>query len=579
MVVDTYMIPMRDGVRLATTVLKPEKEGRFPTVLIRHPYFSPFKEEVTAENFWKLHEMLTPMLSREINDFLENGYCVIVQHCRGTGNSEGQHIHSKYECNDGTDTMDWIRHQDFYNKEIFRIGGSYLGLTTLIDAKNHQDDVKGLIAIEPVMWFDLSQVNGVFNTGWRGAWTPMMELRAGRTNVNTDVNLFRTFPQKDWGKLMLGHDDYIHDINNAHPFHDDPFWRSPEAPGYEIYESLETLRTPLLLISGWMDLLLQPNLFAWNHMIPKETREKSAMVILPYGHPSFVPQEGWAGFEMDGSEQYSFSEHYAVNWFNHLRNGEPLVHIRKGEVAMFPEAGQNRWFYEKEYFHEAEERLTLYLNSDRALGANAKGEKEITYLYNPYNPAIFYSGCERTMGVARSKHEPWNPIMQEQDAPNSRPDIISFTGKKFDKHCFIKGNIRVNLTVKSDCEDTSFYVRICIVKDGIAYGVRDDIRTLCHELGDYIPGEKVVLNFEMTSLLWEIFPGDELRVDVSSSCFPTFAPHTNVKAKIQAEVEKPVYAHNTIVCGESLLTIPVCDNMDNFDSIYVYKKNHPKSES
>lgn len=577
MIVDTYRIAMRDGISLYTSVVKPQASGKFPIVLVRTPYCAKFDVQETAENFLEINKaMFGSMFKTEFTDFISNDYCIVFQHCRGTGNSEGEHVLSLKDSDDACDTLDWIRQQDFYNGEIFRFGASYLGMTSLIDAKARHKDVKGIVAMAPCMWFDLSLVNGVYDTGWRGLWTATMESNyaAPKGVINRDLNMFRTFPQKDWGKLIVGHEDYMYTTNNAHPFHADPFWRSPDAPGYEIYESLESLETPTLFISGWLDVFTKANQKAWNDMIPKETREKSSMVFVPYGHIITRPQEGWAGFEMDGSELATFSEHYAVNWFNHLRTGEELVNVREGQIAFFPEAGNNKWYYEKGVLSEGTAK-ELYLNEGRVLGDAPGFPDAITYLYNPYNPAIFMSPCERTNGTpnpARSKNDPYDPIMAEQDAPNSRYDIISFTGKKIEKHCFIKGTIRTKLTVKSDCEDTCFYVRVCIVKDGIAYGVRDDIRTLCHELGNYIPGEAVELNFEMTPLVWELFPGDELRVDVSSSCFPHFAPHTNVKAEIQAEVEKPKYANNTIICGASSVSIPFCKSLDHLDSIALSKQ-------
>lgn len=32
------MVPMRDGVKLATDIYRPEAEGRFPAILVRLPY-------------------------------------------------------------------------------------------------------------------------------------------------------------------------------------------------------------------------------------------------------------------------------------------------------------------------------------------------------------------------------------------------------------------------------------------------------------------------------------------------------------------------------------------------------------
>ena len=35
---DYIMLPMRDGVRLATVVVRPRAQGRYPALMIRSPY-------------------------------------------------------------------------------------------------------------------------------------------------------------------------------------------------------------------------------------------------------------------------------------------------------------------------------------------------------------------------------------------------------------------------------------------------------------------------------------------------------------------------------------------------------------
>jgi predicted acyl esterase len=35
---DYIMLPMRDGIRLATIVFRPRAEGRYPALLVRSPY-------------------------------------------------------------------------------------------------------------------------------------------------------------------------------------------------------------------------------------------------------------------------------------------------------------------------------------------------------------------------------------------------------------------------------------------------------------------------------------------------------------------------------------------------------------
>ena len=47
---DYIMLPMRDGIRLATVVFRPRAEGRYPVLLVRSPY-----ESAVPEQFKPLH--------------------------------------------------------------------------------------------------------------------------------------------------------------------------------------------------------------------------------------------------------------------------------------------------------------------------------------------------------------------------------------------------------------------------------------------------------------------------------------------------------------------------------------------
>ena len=42
---DYIMLPMRDGIRLATVVFRPRAEGRYPTLLVRSPYAATIPDQ------------------------------------------------------------------------------------------------------------------------------------------------------------------------------------------------------------------------------------------------------------------------------------------------------------------------------------------------------------------------------------------------------------------------------------------------------------------------------------------------------------------------------------------------------
>jgi X-Pro dipeptidyl-peptidase (S15 family) len=91
------MVPMRDGVRLATDVYRPAEGGPVPVLLSRLPY----NKEL-------------PMMIQAAIDALravQVGYAVVLQDCRGRFGSEGEFTALFNEASDGADTVDWIAQQ------------------------------------------------------------------------------------------------------------------------------------------------------------------------------------------------------------------------------------------------------------------------------------------------------------------------------------------------------------------------------------------------------------------------------------------------------------------------------------
>ena len=112
------------------------------------------------------------------------------------------------------------------------------------------------------------------------------------------------------------------------------------------------------------------------------------------------------------------------------------------------------------------------------------------------------------------------------------------------------------LTVRSTAEDTCFYVRTSLVTEEGDYGLRDDITKLSNVAPDYVPGDTAVLDFTFDEIALLVRKGQKLRIDVSSSAFPHYVRHTNRRGPF-SEQTTAVPADNTVVLGESSLTLPV----------------------
>lgn len=110
---ENLMIPMRDGVRLATDVYRPARGGtpldeKLPVLLQRTPYGKTGSSLVEAARY-----------------FAANGYVVALQDVRGTYVSEG--VFTKYigEAEDGFDTIEALAKLPYANGKVGMWGTSY----------------------------------------------------------------------------------------------------------------------------------------------------------------------------------------------------------------------------------------------------------------------------------------------------------------------------------------------------------------------------------------------------------------------------------------------------------------------
>ena len=106
--VDYIMLPMRDGIRLATVVFRPRAEGRYPTLLVRSPYAAAIPDQ-----FKPVHTA----------QFKKN-YVLVMQNERGSEWSEGDFGILTATTADGQDTLDWISAQEWSNGKVGLAGCS-----------------------------------------------------------------------------------------------------------------------------------------------------------------------------------------------------------------------------------------------------------------------------------------------------------------------------------------------------------------------------------------------------------------------------------------------------------------------
>lgn len=506
-------------VRFFTVVCLPEKTGKFPTIINRTPYMfhSP---EMTDEE-------VADKYASERKRFTDAGYAVVYQHCRGKGKSTGAFIPYLYEREDGLALQAWIRTQPFYNGELFLCGGSYNSAVHLATAP-FAPDIKG--AVLEVMDSDRyspSYRNGFYKSGLQGWWYTQVYKRKTEVQKNYVPETFNMMPLSDLSLTVFGERAENFDEILRHPLRNDPFWNT-KAGCVEYQGALDHANIPVLLITGLYDIFVGGMLEMWKNM-DEQTKSKSAFILHPYDH-GCNPKSSPIQFE-NATLTEKFGDCY-VRWLDYIRGKEPKF-VDTAKITYYTLFG-SEWACDD--FAQGERSLSF------ALG---KGEK--TYVYNPYAPATFKGGLSSNFGATA-----W------QDEPNSRYDIISVFTPEFDEDTLIKGKIKATLRVRSTAEDTCFYMRLSLVKPDGAYGLRDDINQISNFTQTYTPGEITDMQFEFDPHVFIVKKGEKIRIDISSSAFPHYVSHKNKKG-LFSEHTTAVVAKNTVVLGESSITLPVSD--------------------
>ena len=515
-IVKEFHVAMSDGVKIYTYVQLPSETGTFPIIFRRNPYVG---KEINMTDLQKEDT---------------HGYAIVTQHCRGCGRSEGDCIPYVNERQDGLDSLEWIRQQPFYQGEIYPVGGSYLTSVHYAYLDTHQPDIKGaVLGIQDPIRYNVTYRNGFMKCGLHGQWAVGMYKKNSIFKKNYVLDTFRTMPLLGVTRSIFGEYAEALEAYMEHPLPDDPFWQTLEG-GADSHNAVSTLNIPTLFYSSFYDIYTEGIFDMWE-TIPAAIRPKCALLVTPYNHNPNPDNFSPVVFPNGGLNE-NFGSDFVYQWLDHVRTGAPLRTIPEGKTTYYT-LWENQW-HTVDSLKEGQKEHVLYLN-DHTLDATPQAAAAISYTYNPYAPASFKGGlCNNFGGMA------------EQDKPNSRYDIVSFLSAPFEAPCKVEGRMKATLHVRSSCLDTCFYIRTSIVKNDVAYGLRDDITSISFQHPHYNPNETVELEFTLGHHSFLFEAGDRLRLDVSSSAYPLFHPHTNRKG-LQAAQNGADIAVNTIVTGPS----------------------------
>lgn len=570
----SYMVPMRDGVKLYTEVLSPEgTTASLPFLIQRTPYGAEWPEQYSITNM--------PYLG----DMAKEGYIFVFQDIRGKFKSEGSfemnrplyHLEDPSrtdESTDAWDTVDWLLNNiPNNNGKAGILGISYLGYTALDAACDPHPALKASSPqASPADMFlgDDFHHNGAFRLSYGFEYSYMVE------NAKED-NSDYPFPQYDlydW-YLKLGP---LSNVNEQYFKNRLPAWNDfVQHPNYDQFWKRQSMlsvilrpQLPILHVGGYYDQedLNGPQIM-YTHMEQKDSFNRNYLLLGPWNHGQ------WASPKADSLGKISFASPTAT-WFQQLQHQWFDYWLKGKGEGKFAEAvcfqtGSNKWTSYTAWPPKEATYRKLYAHADGSSSFEqpATTNGAVSYISDPAKPVPYRTQpIEATYGRG-SRWGSWQ--VEDQRFVSSRPDVVNFVMETLDEDLTVTGGIKAHLFVSTTGTDADFVVKLIDVypdMDSINYTMsgyqmpvtmevfRGRFRNSFEKPEPFKPGKPEEIVIDLHQVNHTFLKGHKIMIQVQSSWFPVIDrnPQRYVTNIFEAKASDFIQATHTIYCNSKLGT-------------------------
>lgn len=466
------MIPMRDGVKLFTSIYEPKDTSqKYPIMLDRTPYtVSPYGAD-------KYKTSLGP---DEL--FAREGYIFAYQDVRGRFMSEGEYedvrpyIPNKKgkqidEASDAYDTVEWlVKNVANNNGRVGVWGISYPGFYTSMAGIDSHPAIKAISPQAPVSdWFhgDDMQHNGAFFLAQNyNFFTFFGQPRPTPTSKFDYLKEFKWGTEDGYkfymemGGLKNSGDIYekqfgtrikFWDQMMAHPNYDQ-FWKERN-----ILPNLKNIKTAVMTVGGWYDNEdLYGTLRTYQYIERQNPGIFNVLVMGPWFHGGWVRSDGdWLGTAYFGGKTgLSYREKFELPFFNYfLKDKGDIASIK--EVNTF-DTGANEWRDYGAWEPQVSTETALYLQPNGKLSfekpAGSGGGDFDEYVSDPMKPVPY------TQKI--TLNYPRDFMTEDQRFVAGRPDVLVYQTEPLAADITVAGDIKPQLFIASSGTDSDFVVKL-----------------------------------------------------------------------------------------------------------------------
>lgn len=552
------MVPMQDGVRLATDIYRPIEEGSALVLLARLPY----------------NKDIPSVLAFSLDRFLQAGYVIVIQDQRGRYASEGEFIPTRDDSDDGVETTNWITCQPWSNGEVAMFGASSLGIPQWLSAKERPSALRTVVPMhcEHLMYH---YQGGVFMLGLWYSWALRLggagevQRRIRRGNATQDdletVNRAVAAMQPFLEHLPLIDAPLIKQIA---PYYFDWLAHSEDEAAQHLSAQAEiygNIAVPILNIGGWYDMFLGGVLESYQQMKQRgasgAARQFQHLVIGPWTHfdrPGIIVERNYGPqASTDGADLVGMHLRWFDRWLKGIDNG--VEHEKPVRLFVM---GADIWREEEDWPLPDTHYRRYYLHSQgHANSAEGDGlllleepgeEPEDIYCYDPHHPVPTLGGAHLMSFTSQARAllvDPQLPYLfsagpLDQRRLEERDDVLCYTTPPLAQAVEVTGSIELVLAITSSAPDTDFTGKLVdVYPDGRAEILTDGIlRARYREsLTNPVllePGHIYELHIHVGATANLFKAGHRIRLEVSSSNFPRFQRNTNTGGDIITEREE-----------------------------------------
>jgi putative CocE/NonD family hydrolase len=559
------MIPMRDGVRLATDIYLPAfngqpASGKFPVILERTPYDKAGSGNVTNGTY-----------------YARRGYVCAIQDVRGRFVSEGEWYPFAKEAPDGYDTVEWLAAQEWSDGQVGTMGASYCGSDQSALATLNPPHLSTMIvAVGASNYYHCSmRQNGALEQrfmiyAFRMATTskeafadPNIKAAVDRAFANVGEWVSRAPLKKGTSPLRMlpNYEQWVLDLF-THGEYDD-YWKQRGYAISQYYE--EHADVPTLYLGGWYDSYARATCENYT-ALSKMKDSRQVLLMGPWTH---------GGWGVSNAGNVDFGSHSFINyndlrlaWFDHFLKGmytevsdwSPVKIFVMGTGEGIPNYQGHlhhggHWRDEQDFPLPDTQFTPYYLHADSELSTTAPAtDGSISrFSFDPRDPVPTIGGgisaADPIMGAGAFDQRGNSRFFGCEDTLplNARSDVLTFQTPPLENDVEVTGPITVKLHASSSARDTDFTAKLIDVcplsddfPDGLAINLTDSIIRARYRNGWDTP--ELLEPGEVYEFVFELYPtsnifkkGHRIRLDISSSNWPRFDANPNTGGDLGVE--------------------------------------------